>query len=347
MIKVLVVEDSPVVQQFLVHILNSDPDLRVVGTVKDGEEALEAVKSTKPDVITMDIHMPKMDGVAASLKIMETHPTPIVIVSGSSGAAEVANTFNALHAGALSVIRRPKGIGHPEHETTARELIQTVKLMSEVKVVRRWPRSIKQRDASSTPKATRDTPAQEIRIVAIGASTGGPPALRTILSQLPTTFPVPIVIVQHMASGFIAGFAGWLAQSSGHPVHVACHGEQLQAGHVYVASDGSHMGVAVGGRIMLGNSEAEHGLRPAVCYLFRSVAEVYGKNAVGVLLTGMGKDGAEGLKRMREKGAITVAQDEQSSVVYGMPREAVALDAAAYSLSPNGIAGLLTCLAKG
>jgi two-component system chemotaxis response regulator CheB len=149
-----------------------------------------------------------------------------------------------------------------------------------------------------------------------------------------------------MASGFIEGFAGWLAQSSGHPVHVACHGEQLQPGHVYVASDGLHMGVAVGGRIMLWKSEAEHGLRPAVCYLFRSVAEVYDKNAVGVLLTGMGKDGAEGLKLMRTKGAITVAQDEQSSVVYGMPREALALDAAVYVLSPEKIAGLLTCLAK-
>jgi two-component system chemotaxis response regulator CheB len=347
MIKVLVVEDSPVIQQFLVHILNSDPDLRVIGTVKDGEEALEAVKTTKPDVITMDIHMPKMDGYEASRKIMEIHPTPIVIVSGSSGSAEVANTFNALDAGALSVIRRPKGIGHPEYETTARALIQTLKLMSEVKVVRRWPRSVKRREASLTPKATMEMPAREIRIVAIGASTGGPPALQALLSPLPSDFPVPILIVQHMTAGFVEGFAKWLTQSSGHPVHVASDGEHLQAGHIYVASDGLHMGVGVGGRIILWKGETEHGVRPAVSYLFRSVAEVYGENAVGVLLTGMGKDGAQGLKLMREKGAITVAQDEQSSVVYGMPKEALALDAAVYVLSPDRIAGLLTRLAKG
>jgi len=346
MIKVLVVEDLPVVQEFLVHILNSDPDLRVIGTAKDGEEALEAVKSKKPDVITMDIHMPKMDGFEASQKIMESYPTPIVIVSGSSSAAEVANTFHALEAGALSVIPRPKGIGHPEYETTARELIQTVKLMSEVKVVRRWPRSIKQRQASLAPKATTGTPAQEIRIVAIGASTGGPPALQTILSQLPIGFAVPIVIVQHMASGFIEGFAEWLAQSSGLPIHVAPHGEHLQPGHVYVAPDGFQMGVAVCERVMLTKSEAENGLRPAVGYLFRSVADVYGRNAIGVLLTGMGKDGAEGLKLMREKGAVTVAQDKQTSVVYGMPKEALELDAAAYVLPPDRIADLLTSLAK-
>jgi two-component system chemotaxis response regulator CheB len=192
-----------------------------------------------------------------------------------------------------------------------------------------------------------EMPVREIRIVAIGASTGGPPALQALLSPLPSDFPVPIVIVQHMTAGFIEGFAKWLEQSSGHPVHVASDGERLQAGHIYIASDGSHMGVLSGGRIMLWKGEAEHGLRPSVSYLFRSVAEVYGGNAIGVLLTGMGKDGAEGLKLMREKGAITVAQDEQSSVVYGMPREAAALDAAVYVLSPDRIAGLLTRLAKG
>ncbi|MBI2987613.1 MAG: chemotaxis response regulator protein-glutamate methylesterase [Deltaproteobacteria bacterium] len=346
MIKVLVVEDSPVVREFLVHILNSDPELRVVGTATDGEDALEAVKSKKPDVITMDIHMPKMDGFEATRKIMETHPMPIVIVTGSSSAAEVANTFHALEAGALSVIPRPKGIGHPEYERTARELIQTVKLMSEVKVVRRWPQLRKKPAISSTLKTTIERAAQEIRIVAIGASTGGPIALQTILSQLPAGFPVPVVIVQHMASGFIEGFVEWLAQSSGLPVHVASHGEHLQPGHIYVAPDGFHMGVGAGDRLMLSTQEAENGLRPAVCYLFRSVAEFYGRNAIGVLLTGMGRDGAEGLRLMREKGAITVAQDEQTSVVYGMPREALELDAAVYVLPPQRIAGLLVSLAE-
>lgn len=346
MIRVLVVEDSSVVREFLVHILNSDPDLRVIGTAKDGEEALEAVKSKRPDVVTMDIHMPKMDGFEATRKIMESHPTPIVIVSGSSSATEVASTFHALEAGALSLIPRPKGIGHAEFETTARELIQTVKLMSEVKVVRRWPRSRKTVEAPSTPRTELDMPAQKIRIVAIGASTGGPQALQMILSQLPVGFPAPVVIVQHMAPGFIEGFVEWLGQSSGLPVHVASHGEHLRPGSIYVAPDGSHMGVAAGDRLILNGKEAENGLRPSVSYLFRSLAEVYGQNAVGVLLTGMGKDGAEELKLMKEKGAVTVVQDEESCVVAGMPGEALKLGAATYVLPPEKIADALAALVK-
>jgi two-component system chemotaxis response regulator CheB len=344
LIKVLVVEDSPVVREFLVHILGSDAGIQVVGTAPDGGEALDAVRRLCPDVITMDIHMPKLNGLEATRRIMETAPTPIIIVSGSEDAREVVTTFDAMEAGALAVLRRPAGPGHPDHETTARELVQTVKLMAEVKVVRRWPQ---RRPGEPAPRAVEMGLAQEpakLRIVAIGASTGGPPVLQTILAALPKTFPAPVVIVQHMAAGFSRGFIEWLAQSSALPVHLATHGESMLPGHVYLAPDEVQMKVARHDRIVLTRDEPENGLRPSVSCLFRSVAEVYGCDAVAGLLTGMGRDGAEELRLLKEKGAVTFVQDKDSSVVHGMPGEAIRLDAAMLVLPPEKIATVLATL---
>lgn len=349
MIKVLIAEDSPVIREFLVYILGSDPDIRVVGTANNGEEALDAVKRYRPDVITMDIHMPKMDGLEATRRIMETDPTPIVIVSGSTDPHENTTTFRAMEAGALAVLRRPAGIGHPDHEATARELVQTVKLMAEVRVVRRWPQTRREPVSPAAAKALVEKAAKvpaKVKVIAIGASTGGPPVLQTILSALPRDFPLPVLIVQHMATGFIMAFVEWLAQSSGLPVHVAMHGEHLVPGHVYVAPDECQMKVTDGGTIVLSKDEPENGLRPSVSYLFRSLAEVYGGDVVAGLLTGMGRDGAAELRLLREKGAVTFAQDKDSSVVHGMPGEAIRLDAATFILAPGKIAAVLTDLAR-
>ncbi|MHB0972396.1 MAG: chemotaxis-specific protein-glutamate methyltransferase CheB [Thermoanaerobaculia bacterium] len=346
MIKVLVVDDSPVTREFLVHILGADPAIQVVGTANDGEEALETVERLRPDVITMDIHMPKVDGLEATRRIMETYPTPIVIVSGSTDPHEVATTFRAMEAGALAVLRRPAGIGHPDHEATARELVRTVKLMSEVRVVRRWPRVRREIPVPGPPEPVVGLTPAGVRVVAIGASTGGPPVVQTILRGLPTDFPAPVLIVQHMAAGFTAGFIEWLAQSSRLPVHLAMHGETMLPGHVYVAPDGLQMKVERGGTIVLARDEPENGLCPSVSYLFRSLAEVYGGRAVAGLLTGMGRDGAEELKLLRGKGAVTFAQDKESSVVHGMPGEAIKLDAATLVLPPEKIAAVLTSLAN-
>ncbi|MHB8881008.1 MAG: chemotaxis-specific protein-glutamate methyltransferase CheB [Thermodesulfovibrionales bacterium] len=344
MIKVIVVEDSPVVRDLLVHILDSDPEIRVIDTAGNGEEAIEAAARKRADLITMDVHMPKMDGFEATRIIMETNAVPIVIVTGSTSMMEMECSFQALEAGALTVIQKPVGISHPAYEERAGELIRTVKLMSEVKVVRRWARR-----SGKTPEARIIAPAQmtpaDIRVVAIGASTGGPPVIQQILSGLPREFPVPVLIVQHMAVGFIQGFAEWLGQTSGLPVHVAIDGSRILSGHAYIAPEKLQMKVGNNGRLSCSGNGHENGLCPSVSHLFRSVAEVFGMNAVGILLTGMGKDGAEELKLLREKGAVTVAQDEESSVVFGMPGEAVKLNAAKYVLPPAGIVDLLGQLA--
>ncbi|MSM39351.1 MAG: chemotaxis-specific protein-glutamate methyltransferase CheB [Geobacter sp.] len=341
MIKVLIVDDSASVRLFLQEILTADPGIEVVGSAGDGEEALEAVARLRPDVITMDVHLPRMNGLVATRRLMETFPTPIVIVSASLDAEEVATTFHALQAGAVAAISLPAGPGYPEHATEVKNFVLTVKLMAEVKVVRRWSQFTREltRPAPSLPVAT--PPPAQIRAVAIGASAGGPLVIQTILAGLPSKFPVPLLIVQHMAPGFVAGFVEWLNITSRLPVRLASHGEPLLPGHAYVAPDGCHLEVMAGNRVNLHNVTPVNGLCPSVSVLFRSVAMVYDKEAVGVLLTGMGSDGARELHIMRELGAVTIIQDQESSVIYGMPGEALKLKAAGHILPPAGIIALL------
>jgi len=346
MTKVLIVEDSLAMQQLLKRAISSDPMLTVVGIASDGEEALEAVKELHPDVIAMGWQIPKLDRLETTRIIMETTPTPIVIVTGSVAANVAAVSFRMIEAGALAILRQPPGTGHPDYQRETQQLTRTLRLMSEVKLVKRTMRASR---VHETGKLSVDTFLQvesDIQIVAIGASTGGPNVLQTILSGLPKDLSVPLFVVQHISKGFTAGFVEWLQNTTGFPLHVASQGEYPLRGHGYVAPDDLHMEVERGPRITLNHNGLEHGLRPSVACLFRSVAQHFGSNAVGVLLTGMGRDGADELKVMKEKGAITFVQDEESSIVHGMPGEAIKLKAATYVLSPEEIAVALTALIK-
>jgi two-component system, chemotaxis family, protein-glutamate methylesterase/glutaminase len=343
MIRVLVVDDSPVARAVLVHLIEGAGDMSVVGTAGDGVEAIEAAERLRPDIITMDIMMPRMGGPEAIDHIMHKVPTPIVVVTGNTITEEVRATFRSLESGALAILPRPHGMDTPEHEASAEELLQTLRLMSEVKVVRRLNRR------SHPRKVVRidESQAHAFRMVAFGASTGGPAALKTIVSELRRDFPVPLLIVQHIAPGFVEGFVNWLRDSGNLPVHLARDGEPLLPGTIYVAPEAAHIGFGGNERVRLSSVRAtELGMIcPSVTHLFNSVADVFGPQAIGVLLTGMGRDGADGLLKMKRAGAITIAQDRQSSMVHGMPGEAIALGAADFILPPARIAELLSTFA--
>jgi two-component system chemotaxis response regulator CheB len=341
-IKVLVADDTQVMRTLLVELLNRDPCIRVIGAVGDGQAALDFLDAggERPDVVVMDIHMPRMDGFEATRRIMETRPVPIVICTATASPQDVAVAFRAMEAGAVACVEKPVALG-VDFAPRLQNLLQTVRLMSEVKVVRRWNRS---RNAPAVPTANGPTIARAdpgIRLIGIGASTGGPLVLQTILSGLPKDFPVPLLIVQHIARGFLSGMVEWLSQTTGLSVRIAAHGAAALPGHAYVAPDDFHLAADPRGHLVLAREEPEKGLRPAVSYLFRSLADSYGANAVGVLLTGMGKDGAVELKRMKDHGAHTIAQDRESSIVHGMPGEAIELGAATQILPADKIAGAL------
>lgn len=340
-IRVLIVEDSKTSQVLLSRIINSDPRLTVVGTASDGIEALEFLEREKPDVVTLDIHMPRMNGAEFTKKVMATNPVPIVVVSVSWQSNDVNLAFQCLEAGALCALEKPTDISNPRFKALRTELTETVKAMSEVKLVRRGmePRG-------DFPAPSRDDDAAAFRVIAIGASTGGPLALKALLSDLPNDLPVPIVIVQHMLEAFVDGMCVWLAKKSSWRVCVAKHDELLESGCAYIAPCGKQLSISRDNRIRLTDEAPENGAKPSVSHLFRSITEVYGKNSIGVILSGMGVDGARELALMRDAGAITFAQDEASSVVFGMPSEAIQLNGACYTHTPAGIASMISDLFK-
>ncbi|CAG1064811.1 Protein-glutamate methylesterase/protein-glutamine glutaminase [uncultured bacterium] len=343
LISVYIVDDSIVARQHLRHILESDPSIKVIGEASSGEEAVEFVSASRPDVITMDIRMAGMDGHEATSRIMETHPVPIVIVSANYNRDQVEQSFRAMEAGALAIVEKPPGFGHADYERSTFELIKTVKLMSEVRVVRRWRRT---RRLPLAPKEHMGE-ARNIKAVLIGASTGGPPVLQTVLSGFKADFPAPILVVQHITKGFIEGMLEWLGAVISLPISLAKGGERALAGHVYFAPDDHHMGVDPSGRFFLSTDAPENGIKPSVSFLFRSALESFGGEVVAVLLTGMGKDGAEEMKRIRDRGGVTVIQDKESSVVYGMPGEAARLGGVDYVLAPERIPSKIEGIVRG
>jgi len=341
MIKVLIVEDSKAIQEFLDNILSSDPDVLVAGVASSGYEAIEQVKIKKPDIITIDINLSGMDGYETTRRIMESFPTPIVIISGIENPKEVTDTNRYMEAGAVAVVFRPSPFELHQLPSFRKELIQTVKLMAEIKVIKHFHRRKKEQIKPVSRVQQFENDAKRIQVIAIGASTGGPLALQVILSRLPEELAVPVLIVQHIAPGFVKVFMKMLSSTSGIKLKIAEEGEIISGGIGYIAPDNFHMGVTRGRKIILSDQPPENGSKPSVSYLFRSVAQTFGPNALGVLLTGMGKDGADELKDMKDKGAITVVQNEESSVVFGMPGEALRIGASNIALSPESIAEIL------
>lgn len=338
MIRVLIAEDSVTVRELLEHALGADPQVEVVGMAKNGLEAVEMTKRLRPDVVTMDVKMPEMDGFEATRRIMREVPTPIVIISATMDIHDVDVSMNALRVGALALLEKPPGAASPKFDQSILHLVSTVKAMAEVKVVRHWPETP---TTGRLPRMGDRPPENQIKLVAIAASTGGPAALARILSELPVGFPVPILVVQHIALGFVDGLVSWLSTRGPLKVKAGENGEMLLPSTVYLASDDLHMGVSRDSRLVLVDSPRIGVFRPSATYLFDSVARAYGAAALAVMLTGMGEDGVDGLRAVRAAGGRVVVQDQASSVVFGMPGAAIAAGLAERILPLSGIAGSL------
>ncbi|GJD95501.1 chemotaxis-specific protein-glutamate methyltransferase CheB [Methylobacterium iners] len=344
----MLVEDSLVVRHLLTHIVSRDPRLELVAAVGSGEEALAALATAAPDVISMDIRLPGIDGLETTRRIMADRPTPIVVIADSVEDSSLKISMNALRAGALSVVEKPVATTHAGYEGIASEICTQLRIMAEVPVIRRRPigTSWSERSAFLPPRTGLPTVGGAApKFLAVAASTGGPPALARVIGGLPADFPLPILVVQHMGAAFMEGFASWLNGVVTLPVALARAGELAEAGRVYVAPGDRHLELGAGGILRVSDAPPVGGQRPAATVLFSSLARQAGGGGVGVLLTGMGEDGAAGLLEMRRAGAVTIAEDESTAVVFGMPAAAIRLSAAGSVLPLDRIAAQLERIA--
>ncbi len=312
-IRTLVVDDSPFARELIMDILSTDKEIKVVGEAANGMEATQKVRDLKPDIVTIDIEMPVMNGIDAIEEIMAANAVPILVVT-TRGDAKTA--YDAISRGALDIVVKPD-----VSREGAREFIDKIKLLSRIKVITHIRR-----------KALREvTPVEKLsfgggeidRVVAIAASTGGPEALSIILSSLPAGFPCPVVIAQHISDGFVAGMAEWLRKLSKLSVKSPAEGEPLLPGTVYIAPSETHMEITGAKTIMFAERQEKDIYHPSCDRLLLSAARVFGPRCIGVILTGMGSDGASGMEKIRKAGGITIAQDERTSIVFGMPKIAI------------------------
>lgn len=343
MIRVLLVDDSPLALHILQRLLSRSPEIQVVGTAANGKEGLALLTLLNPDVICTDLHMPVMDGLAFTRQVMSSQPRPILVLSVSVE-PHSQNVFTLLEAGAVDVYQKPRDILEADQDKLARDLASRIRIIAGVHVFRH-PAYAANLAATAPQPMPPLSPRNPVRIIAIGASTGGPQALREILGRLPSDFPLPLICIQHIGADFLPELLAWLAGYCRLPLRTTTIGETPQAGTVYFASGETHLILDSNGNFSSSTEPPCEGHRPSITVTFRAVARRYGASAAAVLLTGMGRDGAEGMRAIADAGGITLAQDEASCVVYGMPKEAVALGAVRQVLPLEQIAPALITLA--
>ncbi len=351
-INVLVVDDSPVSRDLLTYIIESDPSLRVVAKAENGEEAIKLVQQHRPNVVMMDIVMPIMNGFEATRHIMEVYPIPIIIVSGIYNPQEVDQCYQAISAGALAILEKPTGIRDPRYAEMAYAITQAIKSLAEIKI-KASSHLVVQSQAKAAPPATSapkpltsihgDVP---LEIIGIGASIGGPQALYTILSKFPAAFPASFLVVQQISTGFTKGLVDWLSTSCALKVKLAQNKELIMPGTVYIAPDNFHMEVMKGNFIQLIDAPPEHGLRPSIGHLFQSMAKNLGSKSVGILLSGRGVDGVDGLLAIKKQGGKTIVQDEDSSVMFDKPQKAIQAGAVSHITPLSQITHTIETLIK-
>jgi two-component system chemotaxis response regulator CheB len=342
-VSVLVVDDSHICRQLICEALSRDPDLEVVGTCNNGKEALEAARELRPQVITMDVEMPVMDGLTAVEHIMAEVPTPILMLTADPRQQAPELTCRALELGALALQIKPSIDAGLEAWNLSRE----VKLLSSVRVIRHIHSKRRPPLPGAGGVVTPAPMGMPYGVLAVASSTGGPQVLFRMLSELPADFPTPIVIVQHINAAFADSLAGWLANSSKLKVRLATDGEQLLPGNVLIAPPGQHMHIPFRGRVALRSGVERDGHMPSGTVLLESAAKAYGRRTMGLILTGMGEDGAEGMLAIKQAGGLTLAQNEESCVVFGMPGAAVARKAVDHLVHGDDIAGALVRVIRG
>ncbi|MEW6730096.1 MAG: chemotaxis-specific protein-glutamate methyltransferase CheB [Acidobacteriota bacterium] len=339
-IGVLVADDSDGLRNVMVHVMERDHEIEVKGIARNGEEAIQQTLKLKPDVITMDLMMPKIDGLEATRQIMALRPTPIVVVTSLDDSQK---SFEAIRAGALEVLCKPQAIHTPDGMKCLSLIVRIAKMMADVKVISHKPNK-----SLSTPQIrpiTREH-ATAAKIVAIASSTGGPPVLHQILKRVGSNFSVPILIVQHISPGFGQGLVEWLDATIEAKVVKAQEGELPLPGKIYIAPDNYHLLIDRNGKIRLSSGLPVKGHRPSANLMFESVAQYYGPTALGIILTGMGDDGIQGLKMLKQEQGFCIAQDEASSIIFGMPKAAIENGLADLVMNPDEIAAYLQNLAN-
>jgi len=334
-IKVLLVEDSIVALELLQRLLRSSPEVEIVGTARNGREALELIPQVNPSVICTDLHMAPIDGLELTQAVMAKFPRPILVISNSVQEDDTRNIFGLLQAGAVDIFPKPTSGDYREYEQMKQRLLAKIKMLSQVTVKARASSQL-----TTSASANINAPGTS-RAIAIGASTGGPQAIHKLITSLPQDFPIPLICAQHIGDGFLTGLISWLKEDAHLNIKVAQIGETPAPKTVYFAPERAHLEFDAQGKFIYSNFTTSTGTCPSIDALFRSVARIYGSSSASILLTGMGTDGVAGTKAVAAAGGMTIAQDEQSCLVFGMSKLAIDSGSVGHILSLSEIAPFL------